>query len=239
MTCDQVRERLSDHLLGTLAGEESAAVASHLRGCAACRAEVTALGDGLAAFASAAHDRQPPDELAVRVGEVLDAEWRSVPPAQARRRRPSVSWMAAAAAVIALVASVGWGLSERHHALTASAQGASYSRLLQTLGGKEFRAGTLTPAAGLTLDGSVVVYDSNEDQSWAAVFVRAPGSTGHATATLDAPDGRTIEIWPIRIQPDGNGSSWIVTSADLTTFDHLTIRDADGTVMATAQIHAA
>jgi len=237
MTCDQVRERLSDHLLGTLAHADSEAVASHLRGCAACRAEIIALGDGLAAFASAAHDRQPPEELVLRVSEVLDAEWRSAP--TARRRRLSAPWVATAAAVIALIASASWGLSERHQALTASVQGASYSRLLQTLGGKEFRAGTLTPAAGLTLDGSVVVYDSNEDQSWAAVFVRAPGSAGHATATLDALDGRTIKISPIRIQPDGDGSSWLATSADLTAFVHLTVRDASGAVIATAQIHPA
>lgn len=239
MVCEEVRERLSDHLLGSIADDESAAVASHLRGCAACRVEAAALGDGLAAFASAAHDRQPPEELASRVGEVLDAEWRSAPAAGSRHRRPSASWMAAAATVIALVASLTWGLSQRHSALTASAQGASYTNLLQILGGKEFRAGTLTPAAGVTLDGSVVVYDSHQDQSWAAVFVRAPGSSGRATATLEAPDGRTIEIRAIRIQPDGNGSSWIVTSIDLTAFDHLTIRGANGTVIATAQIHAA
>lgn len=239
MTCDEVRERLSDHLLGTLADADSEAVASHLRGCAACRAEVAALGDGLAAFASAAHDRPPPDELAQRVSEVLDAEWRSAPKARQQVRRPSAPWVAAAAAVIALVASMAWGLSERHHAITATTEGASYANLLQILGGKEFRAGTLTPAAGLTLEGSVVVYDSHQDQSWAAVFVRAPGWSGRATATLEAPDGRTIRIWPIRIQPDGDGSSWIVTSADLTAFDHLSIRDAGGAVIATAQIQAA
>lgn len=238
MRCEEARERLSDHLLGTLAGEESAAVASHLRGCAACRSEVAALGEGLATFASAAHDRQPPAELAVRVGQVLDAEWRAAPPAKVRRR-PRGSWLAAAAAIVALIASVSWGLSERHHAITASAQGSSYTNLLQILGGKEFRAGTLVPVQGLTLDGSVVVYDSHQDQSWAAVFIRAPGSAGRASATLDAPDGRTIPIWSIRIQPDGNGSSWIVTSADLTSFDHLTLRGADGAVIATAQIRAA
>lgn len=238
MTCEDIRERLSDHLLGTLASDESAVVASHLRGCGACRAEVRALGDGLATFASAAHDRQPPDELAARVGDVLLAEWKAIPPARARRR-PGAPWMAAAAALIALSVSVSWGLSERHQAVSASAQGASYTNLLQILGGKEFRAGTLTPASGLTLDGSVVVYDSHQDQSWAAVFIRAPGSAGRATATLDAPDGRTIDILPIRIQPDGNGSAWIVTSIDLTAFDHLTVRDAGGTVIATAQILSA
>ena len=239
MTCEEVRERLPDRLLGTLTDADTDAVATHLRGCAACRAEAVSLADGLAAFASAAHDREPPDDLAVRVRRVLRAEWSSASAAPTRRRALHAPWMAAAAAVIVLAASVGWGFAERRAAISATAEGASYTNLLQTLGGKEFRAGRLTPAAGLTLDGSVVVYDSHEDQSWAAVFVRAPGSTGQVIATLEAQDGRTIRITPIELQPDGDGSSWIVTSADLTAFDHLTIRGAGGAVLATAQIQAA
>jgi hypothetical protein len=238
MTCDDVRERLSDHLLGTLPDDDAGEVAAHLRGCAACRAESTALGDGLAAFASAAHDREPPDELASRVSDVLHAEWASVP-AVVRARRPSASWLVAAAAAVALLGSMVWGLSERHSAISASADAASYTKVLQTLGGKEFRAGTLTPSDGVTLEGSVLVYDSHQDQSWAAVFVRAPGWTGRATAILDAPDGRTIRISTMKIRPDGDGSCWIVTSADLTVFDHLTVQDTSGEVIATAKIDTA
>ena len=239
MTCEEVRERLPDHLLGTLTDTDTDAVGAHLRGCAACRAEAASLADGLAAFASAAHDREPPEDLAVRVRRVLRAEWSSASSAPSPRRGRVAPWMAAAAALIVLAASVGWGLAERRAAISASAEGTSYANLLHILGGKEFRAGRLAPTAGLTLDGSVVVYDSHEGQSWAAVFVRAPGSTGRVIATLDAPDGRTIRITPIELQPDGAGSSWIVTSADLTAFDHLTIRNAGGVVLATAPISPA
>ncbi|MEA2522535.1 MAG: putative zinc-finger [Actinomycetota bacterium] len=241
MTCDEVRERLSDHLLSTLSEEDSVAVAAHLRGCGGCRAESAALADGLAAFASASHDREPPEELAERVSEVLHAEWAAAPTSIARRRsRFTAPWMAAAAAVIALAGSLGWGLEEHHTASVTSAEGASYTHLLQILGGKEFRAGPLQPAPGRTVEGSVVVYDSSKDQSWAAVFVRAPGAApGKATATLEAPDGRTIQIWPLKIPPGGDGSAWLDTSTDLTTFDHLSIRDANGALLATADIQAA
>ncbi|MEP7059801.1 MAG: zf-HC2 domain-containing protein [Actinomycetota bacterium] len=238
MTCDDVRERLADHLLATLDEADTEAMAAHLRGCAACRADAAALADGLAAFASASHDRAAPEELADRVREVLRAEWTAVPSIEGRSRL-GAPWLAAAAAVIAVALSLGWGLNERHNAGVAAEQGASYTNLLHTLGGKEFRAGRLVPAAGRAVEGSVVVYDSHEDQSWAAVFVRAPGSAGRTTATLDAQDGRTIQISRLKIQPDGDGSSWIVTSADLTSFDHLTIIDASGAVLATAEIRAA
>ena len=43
MNCDQVREKLIDLVYGELAGPEAAAVEEHLRGCAACRAELARL----------------------------------------------------------------------------------------------------------------------------------------------------------------------------------------------------
>ncbi|MGZ4132829.1 MAG: zf-HC2 domain-containing protein, partial [Actinomycetota bacterium] len=63
MTCDEVRELLPEHLLGTLEGPEDLEVRRHLRACAGCRRELGALADGIDSFARAAHDRQPPDEL--------------------------------------------------------------------------------------------------------------------------------------------------------------------------------
>jgi predicted anti-sigma-YlaC factor YlaD len=240
MGCDEVRDRLPDHLLGALPRPGSDVVDAHLRGCASCRGEAAALGDGLAAFASAAHDRQPPDALADRVREVLQTEWSAAPAAPTHRLASEIGrWLATAAAIVALIVALAWGLSERHHAAVASANGESYVRLLQTLGGKEFRAGTLTPASSSTLAGSVVIYESHQDQSWAAVFLRGARAPGRVLVTLDAPDGRTITMAPIHIGSDGNGSSWLVTSADLSAFDHLIIHGGSGNVIATAQIQAA
>ena len=46
MTCDEVRELLPEHLLGTLEGPEDLEVRRHLRGCAGCRTDMTALSRG-------------------------------------------------------------------------------------------------------------------------------------------------------------------------------------------------
>ena len=239
-SCEETRERLPEHVLGTLDDTTDLALRRHLRGCAGCRAEMGALGDGLALFAQAAHDAPPPPELEDRVLSQLADEWRDTTeadahPAAARRGR-GLRRLGAAAAVVALVASLSWGLSEHRQATQLASAGDSYGRLLQILGGKEFRAGTLQAAPGVTIDGSVVVYESHEGQSWVAVFARGPRMEGTATATLEAPDGRTVDLWDLEFQADGNGATWLVTASDLASFDRLTLRAADGTLLATARI---
>ena len=49
MTCDEVRELLPEHLLGTLEGPEDLEVRRHLRGCASCRDERMKLEEGVSA----------------------------------------------------------------------------------------------------------------------------------------------------------------------------------------------
>lgn len=229
MTCEEVRDRLSEHALGTLETADDARVRRHLRGCTQCRREFAAIGGGLAMFAAAAHDRPPPPELRDRVLGVLAEEWRRDPPegADPVPGRARV-WLAAAAACVALVAAVSWGVVARTDA-------ASYHRLLSTLGGEEFRVGALDPTGGVRIEGSVVLYDSSVDQSWGVVLVRAPELTGSMGASLGSADGRTIELHDVQLL-DGSGSTWLVSAQDLAPFDRLTVTDADGTTVATAAI---
>jgi putative transcriptional regulator len=242
VTCDEVRELLPEHLLGTLEGPEDLEVRRHLRGCAGCRIEMTALSEGVEWFARAAHDRTPPPELHDRVMTTLELEWHD-----ADAERPDagrVRWLGRAAAVIAIAATLAWGLSQTHRAIVASADAQSYRTLLSTLGGKEFRVGQLDSHVTHPLEGSVVLYDSHQGQSWGIVLVRAPGVSGTATVTLSSTDGSgagstTIDAGTLEFQPDGDAATWLVTSSDLTPFDRVTIRAEDGTVLATADIAVA
>ena len=235
MTCEDVRDRLPEHALGTLEGADELAVRRHLRSCASCRAELASLGDGLSMFASAAHDRTPPPELMQRVLGVIEDEWRDAP---SRAPAGNRTWQAfaAAAAVLALVASLAWGFRANERARVASLTDDSYRTLLTTLGGKDFRVGRLSSSGAQPLEGSVVLYDSHVDQSWGLVLVRAPGMSGTADASLGSADGRTIKLRPIEFDPDGDGATWLVASSDLTAFDRLTLTSPDGTVLATATI---
>ena len=142
MTCDEVRELLPEHLLGPLEGPEDLEVRRHLRGCAGCRTDMTALSEGVAWFAHAAHDRTPPHDLHDRVHDHAGA-------GMGRRPRPNDptpgahAWIGRAAAVVAIAATLGWGLSQAHRASVTAADAQSYRNVLSTLGGKEFRVGTL------------------------------------------------------------------------------------------------
>jgi hypothetical protein len=238
VTCDEVRDLLPEHLLGTLEPASDRAVREHLRGCAACRAEADGLGDGLASFARAAHDREPPPELRERVLAVLEEESRdATPTADGGRRWVPIVGIAAAAAIV--VATIGFAVSADRRADLAQAGAASYQRLLETLGGKEFRIGEITSDDRPEVEGSVVLYDSHQGQSWGVVLVRAPGWSGIATATLEAPDGRTIEVGELRFADDGDAATWIVTGTSLEAYDHLTIVGGDGTELAGAAIEDA
>jgi hypothetical protein len=241
VTCDEVRELLPEHLLGTLDGPEDLEVRRHLRGCAGCRAEMTALSDGVEWFARAAHDRPPPPELHDRVMTILEQEWRDADAEHPDVRR--TRWIGRAAAIVAIAAVLGWSFSQTHRANVASADAASYQKVLTTLGGNEFRVGTLDSQIAPPLDGSVVLYDSHERQSWGIVLVRAPGVSGKAIVTLSMSDrsgaGSTIDAGTLEFQPDGDAATWLVTSSDLTPFDRVTITAEDGTVLATADIELA
>jgi hypothetical protein len=235
VTCEQVREQLSEHTLGTLDEIEDAAVRRHLRACAGCRAELASLGEGLSMFASAAHDQEPPAELQARVMTILDEEWKDthIPVPEAGRRLRS---LAVAAAIVVAVGSIAWGVRAVHRANVAVEGSRSYTNLLSTLGGKDFRVGVLMPAGSQVLEGSVVLYDSHVDQSWGLVLVRAPGMSGTLSATLESSAGPAIDLHPMEFDQEGDASTWLVSSSDLTSFDHITLRTSDGKIVATADI---
>ena len=68
MTCDDVRDLLAEHVLGTLEPGDDRLVAAHLRGCASCRADMGALDEGVGSFARASpvSSRSPTDRRSRR-----------------------------------------------------------------------------------------------------------------------------------------------------------------------------
>jgi len=222
VTHDDVRERLPEHLLGTLEGPDDLEVRRHLRGCASCRAEMSKLGEGITAFAAAAHDREPPEELRDRVLGALDDEWRDAP-AEQRRSPLARPWLAAAAAFLAFLLAFSWGLGQQRRATNAALDAVSYNTLLHTLGGEDFRVGTLRPTGAQPVDGSVVLYDSMKDQSWGLVMVRAPGMTGSLDVTLTDASGDAIKVRSVELSDSGDGTSWLVTASDIGAYNHVEV----------------
>lgn len=243
MTCEEVRELLPEHLLGSLDETTDARVRQHLRGCAECRAERLRLEEGVAALSYATHEAVPPEELRDHVLGVLGEEWRASEeaapaPRSTAARAPARRWIAAVAAAL-LVVSIGWGALQTRRAEHTSADAKSYQALLATLGGQEFRLGELHPMGGVGVTGTVLLYDGvGRWNSWGIVLARSDADLTDARVMLVGPDGASKELPPLRFS-GGEASSWLVTHEALTGYDELFILAGDGTVLANARISEA
>jgi len=243
MSCEEVRAQLPDYTLGTLSETEVAAVRRHLRACTGCRSEARILDEGVAMFAGAAHAMDPPPDLKARVMGVLAEEWTEAPHAKVRRPRSIVRWMALAAAIVALAGSLTWGAIEQRNAerfradsATNRSDAASYRLFLHALGGRDVRVVTFVQRSDVVVDGSAVLYDSDKGQSWVLVMARVPGYIGTLTVSLSSADGHTISVQPLHIDGEGDGSTWLVTSADISAFRTVTIRIPSGPVIASGTV---
>lgn len=236
MRCEEVREQLAEHLLGTLDEHVDAEVREHLRGCASCRREMAALAEGVSTFAAAAHDVEPPEELRERVLTVLQQEWADSL-SEAVARRP-FTWVWRAASIAALVAALAWGGFSTVRASRFEESADKYEALLGVLGGEDVRVGQLRGAGSQELQGSVVIYDSKVGQSWVLVLVRAPGWEGTANVTLVAGGEKTIDLHEMEFGPGGEASTWLVTASDLTGFERVNVWTDDG-VIASADVRRA
>jgi hypothetical protein len=240
MTCEEVRELLPEHLLGSLDETTGARVRQHLRGCTECRAERLRLEEGVAALSYATHEAAPPEELRDHVLGVLGEEWRASEeqapaPRPKAARMPASRWIAAVAAAL-LVVSVAWGAVQTRHAQQTSADAKSYQALLATLGGREFRLGELHPMGGVGVTGTVLLYDGvGRWNSWGIVLARSDADLTDARVMLVGPTGISKELPPLRFS-GGEASSWLVTHEALTGYDELVIVGPDGTVLANARI---
>jgi hypothetical protein len=232
VTCEQVREQLAEHLLGTLETTADEEVRVHLRGCGSCRAELRAMADGVRTFAAAAHDVDPPDELRQRVLATLDEEWASAAPTGARTGRAG-----RVAVIAALAAALAWGAVATVLALRSEEAADRYETFLAQLGGESVRVGALRAQGSQDLQGSVVIYESRVGQSWALVLCRAPGREGTVNVTMLAGQEHRIDLRPMELGPGGEGSTWLVTSSDLASYDRVNLWDESG-LLASAQIDA-
>jgi hypothetical protein len=236
--CDEVRELLPEHLLGTLAPEDDAAVRRHLRGCGGCRGELAMLGEGLATFSRAAHQADPPPQLRDRVLSAVAEEQAEQASRGESAKRPARSrrWIALAAAIVVAAGAIAWGTAETVRANRASATAATYTRFLDALGGREVRVAKLTGAHGRQVEGSAILYDSDVGQSWVLVLVRSPGATGTVKVVLKSPN-RRIDMHPTEFNDEGSTDAWLVTSNDISRFDRVLVYNGAGKLLATGRVH--
>jgi len=235
LSCDDVRELLPEQLLGTLPDPEDTAVRRHLRGCGACRREMAMLGEGLATFARAAHQADPPPELRDRVLAALAEERAEAAPAPRVARRPG-RWLALAASIAIAAGALAWGVTTTVRSSRDHRQAVAYRAFLEALGGREVRVAELTGSGSRPVDGSAILYDSEVGQSWILVLIRSPGATGTVRVVLRSPTGR-ISMHPTEFNSEGSTDAWLVTSADISRYDRVDVYDEGGRQLATGRVH--
>lgn len=236
MTCEGATALLPDYVLGTMAKSDQAEVRAHLRGCSVCRRQAAELEEGVATFARAAHHVDPPPDLRDRVMGVLGEEW-------AERPAPPPFWsggrfrsLALVAAATVLAGTVAWGVVGQLRGDRNAADAAAYREFLAVLGGTDVRVAALEAVGGSGVEGSVLVYDSTVEQSWALILVRAPGFRGTLHAALSTPAGRTIDLFPMELDMGGEGDTWLVTSSNISRFDAVRVTTEDGILVARGQV---
>src|SRR6266702_4781886 len=107
MKCVEVRDRLTEHELGSLSPDDRRHVERHLEWCAGCRKEAAELAEGAETLALALPLDTPAPALEDRVvHEVLAAAGRR--PHLARRRTVRALAVATLVAALLAVAAVGW-----------------------------------------------------------------------------------------------------------------------------------
>ncbi|MGH2561826.1 MAG: anti-sigma factor [Thermomicrobiales bacterium] len=124
MTCEETRELLDLYALGALDDAEARSVAAHLEGCPACRKDLahaeTTVAQMPLALATASRLELPPDlrtrvlASATEASRAPSGAVASVPTLHPAST-PSVAWfnrrrLAVAAAVVIMVASLGWSV---------------------------------------------------------------------------------------------------------------------------------
>jgi hypothetical protein len=133
------------------------------------------------------------------------------------------------AAIAAVAAALALGAFATIRATGFEEEAGRYRAFVDALGGEDVRVGELRPAGSDDLRGDVVIYESATGQSWVLVLVRAPGREGLANVTMVAGDER-IDLRPLEFGPDGEGSTWLVTSSDLTSYERVNLWDEAGLI---------
>ena len=97
----------------------------------------------------------------------------------------------------------------------------------------------MTTASDSPVEGSVVAYESSNDQSFVDVFVRTPKLTGEGSLLVSRSDGTTWDPGSIEFDGDGDAAVWWVTDRSIASMTGLTVRAPDGSVLATAGLRQA
>lgn len=212
LSCAEVEELAAELALGTLPGDQRAAVLGHLEGCAECQRLVSRLADTADRLLLLAPEVEPPPGFAGRAMRRLE-------PAHRRRWRPAAV-AAAAALVLGLVAGDVAGRA----GLPGSRSGSAAMVQVASFTGE--------PGDGVTGQ----VYARADQPAWVFMTVHDAGAGEPYACHLVLKDGRTVAIGSFSTQA-GIGSWGHAIDVTLAQVRQVQLVDAQGKVAAIAALH--
>lgn len=259
MNCTTVRGRLAEHALRALPPRDATSIDRHLVWCAACRKEAGELQAASATLAFALAPEDPAAELEGRVvAAVRAAATRRVPTRSSSPRRSRLTLVAATAALLAVLGT-GWGAvmagrAARSDEVARDAvlrQHSAVERFRDLLVTAEFSdpegdvfLGTLGPTTRGSGGGSALTLVSPSIIDMAIVLVNAvPPEAGERlpfSVRLRGVEGSLLvgRIPKGGLDASGAGIVSEEFDLDLSSYDEVIVRDADGTVVMRGVIDA-
>jgi Putative zinc-finger len=247
--CVDVRERLTEHALGTLPSEEGSFVDRHLDWCAGCRKEAAGLGRAAATVGYSVPQSGPPLELEERIVRRIRSAAGAAPPTRRRLRALS---LATAAALLLAALGVGFGLTmfaqgqrDRNQAQQAIEQSREItSRLERLLGGllkdqpgqgprDRIVRTQLAPGPGHQGGAGAVVYLSPNINDWALVVVGGLARSGAPYhVTLQDRYGGFLTVGSIaKLHRDGSGAVYREFGRTLRPYAYVLVKDHAGRIV--------
>ena len=189
VTCDDVRDDLSEFALGTLEGRSRSRVLDHVTTCARCRDDVADLSEKSDAMLDLAPTGEPPAGFELGVVE----RWREETPHRPRRRHRVAGITALATSLVAVGFALAFAISGHpvRQSATAYSESAVLTQKGQTLGHVWVSAGSPS-----------WLYMSIDDTRW----------SGSAWCRVTLANGRVLDVGAFKLtQGYGAWSSRIDT----------------------------
>jgi hypothetical protein len=253
VSCLQVRDRLSEYVLGSLPPTEARQIERHVQRCAGCAKEVQELREGAATVALGIPIVQPSALLEERIVRRVQASAGRDPATGWRRRAAArrtirALVVATAAALLLAFGAMGWAVAERHQArdsqqarTEATQKVNRLTQLLQSPG--NFQARLLPPVPsvvpGSSLDeGTALIYRSHRGADFILVDVFLGASqSGPYRANLLNAEGRSISGGELHVTNNGDWVFYEQSGRDLSRGVAVVVLDKDGKLILFGRVH--
>jgi hypothetical protein len=244
MTCVEVRDRLPEHALGLLAGDEAETVERHLALCAGCWKEYSELVEGSTAVAMALASAEPPLSLENKVVQRITTAAGTRVPASHRRRMRALVASTLAAAFVA-VGALGWAFAERGRVVSLQKSVHTTSSKLSALAGflqkieanGQVSEAKLFPVSGTVSSGTAIVFSAPSSDDFALIEVVPPATkAGPYRSLLVDRSGRFIPAGELKATTNGTLIMFQYFGESLSHVATVRVVDRTGAVVLAGQL---